>query len=251
MNVLVTGAAGFIGENLVFRLAESGAVVHAFCYTPEEARRLVHPKIKTFLGDVLDKERIGIAMAGCQQVYHLAAFAKVWVKDIRVIHDVNVTGTLNVLDKAKELGVDRVVVTSSAGVIGPSRKQQVTEDSEPWIGYSTEYERAKAIMEEKTGEYAREGLNVVIVNPTRVYGPGLLSESNAVTRIVIKYMCGKWHFIPGDGKKIGNYAFIDDVVNGYVSAMEKGRSGERYILGGENRSYNELFESIRNISGKR
>jgi len=247
-NVLVTGAAGFIGKQLAFRLADSGAVVHAFCYTQEEAQTLVHPNIKTFLGDVLDKPSIHKAMFGCNQVYHLAAFAKAWVKDVRIIRGINVTGALNVLDIAKELGVAKVVVTSSAGVIGPSRGEMVTEKSEQWVNHFTEYEKSKSIMEERISKYVSEGLHVVIVNPTRVYGPGVLSESNAITRIIRDYMRGKWRIMPGNGGKRGNYVFIDDVVTGHVLAMKKGMSGERYLLGGENQSYESFFQLVKEIS---
>jgi len=124
----------------------------------------------------------------------------------------------------------------------------VTEKSEQWVKHFTEYEKSKSIMEERTNKYVREGLNVVIVNPTRVYGPGLLSESNAVTRVIKDYMRGKWRIMPGNGRRTGNYAFIDDVVTGHVLAMKKGMSGERYILGGENQSYESFFQHVKEIS---
>ncbi|MDP4226830.1 MAG: NAD-dependent epimerase/dehydratase family protein, partial [Bacteroidota bacterium] len=98
---------------------------------------------------------------------------------------------------------------------------------------------------------AGEGQHIVIVNPTRVYGPGLLSESNGVTRMVKLYLEGKWHFIPGNGISIGNYVFVDDVVQGHILAMENGRIGENYILGGENINYLDFFDRIRDISGDR
>ncbi len=95
-----------------------------------------------------------------------------------------------------------------------------------------------------------KGLHAVIVSPPRVYGPGLLSESNGMTRIIHRYEQGKWRLIPGDGSKISNYVFVDDVVHGHWLAMEKGKSGEKYILGGQNASYNEFFSMLKHISQK-
>jgi farnesol dehydrogenase len=90
-----------------------------------------------------------------------------------------------------------------------------------------------------------------MVNPPRIYGPGIITESNAVTRLIKLYMAGKWKIMPGDGKRTGSYVYIDDVVNGHILAMQSGRSGERYILGGVNASYNEFFELLAKIAGKK
>ncbi len=117
--------------------------------------------------------------------------------------------------------------------------------------YLTEYEITKQQAEQLCIEYAKEGLHIVIVNPSRVYGPGFLNKSNSVTILIKKYIEGKWRIIPGDGSQIGNYVFIDDVVSGHILAMEKGRSGERYILGGTNVSYNELFDLLAIVWGKK
>jgi farnesol dehydrogenase len=106
-------------------------------------------------------------------------------------------------------------------------------------------------MEKKVLEYAAKGLLVVIVNPTRVFGPGILSEANSATKIINAYIHGKWHFIPGKGNSIGNYVFIDDVVKGHILAMEKGLPGERYILGGTNLNFLDFFSIIADVSGKR
>jgi len=91
----------------------------------------------------------------------------------------------------------------------------------------------------------------VIVNPTRVYGPGPLNVSNSVTKLIKQYTEGKWKFIPGDGMSTGNYVFVDDVINGHILAMERGLAGERYLLGGEDATYHELFDTIASIGGKR
>ncbi len=90
---------------------------------------------------------------------------------------------------------------------------------------------------------------MVIVNPTRVFGPGFLSESNGVTKMIKQYVEGKWRLIPGNGNRSGNYVFVEDVVTGHLLAMERGKSGERYVLGGENISYNQLFQYTRQASG--
>ena len=90
----------------------------------------------------------------------------------------------------------------------------------------------------------------MIVCPTRVYGPGPMVEGNAVTRMIERYVEGRWHALPGDGRKSGNYVYIEDVIDGHLAAMDKGRSGEAYILGGENATYREFFSQLAEISGR-
>jgi nucleoside-diphosphate-sugar epimerase len=102
-------------------------------------------------------------------------------------------------------------------------------------------------MEQRVKDFVEGGLNVVLVNPTRVYGPGPLSESNSLTKIIKAYVQGRWHIIPGLGNSIGNYVFIEDVVNGHILAMNRGLPGERYVLGGENKSYNDFFDILSKI----
>ncbi|NND31468.1 MAG: NAD-dependent epimerase/dehydratase family protein, partial [Saprospiraceae bacterium] len=93
------------------------------------------------------------------------------------------------------------------------------------------------------------GMQVIVVNPTRIYGPGLRGQSNSVTHMIELFMKGKWHFIPGNGNSQGNYVYVEDVINGHLLAMQKGRSGERYILGGDNVTYNEFFDLLKDITG--
>ena len=251
MNIFITGATGFIGANLAHKLANEGHTVHALVRTPSKASLLQHERILLFEGDLSNKENIAAAMATCDQVYHLAAFAQVWDKDPNTFHRINVDGCILIMEQALLAGVKRMVLTSTAGVFGPAVDgKPVSEDTPRKLPFFTEYESTKAEAEVVAQKYLPKGLEVVIVNPTRVYGPGFLSKSNAVTMMVKQYIIGKWKLLPGDGSKTGNYVYVDDVVQGHLLAMEKGRSGERYILGGSNVSYTQIFDSVKKISKK-
>jgi NAD+-dependent farnesol dehydrogenase len=250
MSILITGSTGFIGANLAMALANQGHKVHALYRSEKKAEALQHKNIVLCKGDILDKDSLKKAMAGCSQVYHIAAFTDVWTKYPSLIHDLNVTGTLNVYDTALELGAKDIVFTSTAGVLGPSLNEVVNENTEHAMGYFLEYERTKALAEEKTKAYVTKGLNIRIVNPTRVYGPGLLSKSNSVTIMIHSYAKGKWRLIPGNGKSIGNYVFVASVVQGHILAMEKGKTGERYLLGGDNVSYLDFFKTLKKLTGR-
>lgn len=250
--IFLTGATGFIGERLALRLAEDGHQVHALVRDPHKAARLTHPQIIKFAGDLSDEAAMKAAMAGCSEAYHLAALAKVWDKNPNAFYEINVLGTRKLLDAARDAGVAKVVVTSTAGVMGPSSAKWpiVSENSERATDFFTEYESTKYESEQEIIARAQQGEHIVIVNPTRVYGPGFLSDSNAVTMMITRYSQGKWRVIPGDGHKVGNYVFVEDVVNGHLLAMERGRSGERYLLAGENASYNEFFEQLAEVCGQ-
>lgn len=250
MKVLVTGSTGFIGIKLALFLAEAGYTVHALYRSESKIKHLNHKNIRPKKGNILDKKSIENAMEGCEYVFHLAGYARVWHKDSDMFHKINYTGTKHVLDAAKKYGVKKTVVTSTAGALGPSINGTITEKSPPPRHFFTDYERTKANAEKLTRHYAKKGLHVVVVNPTRVFGPGLLSDSNSVTKLISMFIRGKFRFLPGNGKSIGNYVFIDDVVKGLVLALEKGKSGERYILGGGNASYRTFFQTIRKVSGK-
>jgi nucleoside-diphosphate-sugar epimerase len=252
MQIFITGATGFVGERLAMYLAQQGHTVHALVRDVEKARKiLIHNQIQLFQGDLLELEKIEQAMQNCQQVYHLAAYAKVWDKNPNAFYEMNVTGTTHILEIAQKFSIQKVVVTSTAGVFGASWEEITTEKTIPKIAYTTEYEKTKAIAEQKVAEFVKNGLNAVIVNPTRVYGQGQRTESNAVTKLIDLYRQGKWYFMPGNGKRIGNYVWVDDVVKGHLLAMEKGKMGERYILGGENASYQQFFDTIGELTGKK
>lgn len=250
MKIFVTGSTGYIGQQLTAKLLEQGHTVHALCRTIPRGPVYEHSNYKTFLGDLSDLQSIRTAMAGCAQVYHLAAYARPWAKLPTTFFDVNVKGTVNILDAALATGVEKLVFSSTGATFGSSNGTPVTEESVRKMDFFTEYESSKFIAEERIEHYALKGLHGVIVHPFRVYGPGLWTESNAVSNLVKLYVEGNWHIIPGNGNTLGSFSYIDDVVDGHVLAMERGRSGERYILGGENVSFNEFFDLLKRVSGK-
>lgn len=251
MKILVTGATGFLGINLCNELVKRGYIVNALYRSESKAKSIKHKNIHLFKGDITDIRSIENAMVNCDYVFHMAAYAQVWSKKSDTFYKINYTGVLNVLDVAEREGVKKIIVTSTAGVFGPSDNNIINENSRRQVDYFTLYEKTKAGAEELILKRAARGLNVVIVNPTRVYGPGLMNTSNSVTKMIKLYVEGKFRFLPGNGNSIGNYVFIDDVVNGHILALEKGITGERYILGGENISYIDFFKVLSEISKKK
>ena len=247
--VFLTGASGFIGRHLAQQLAKGGTRVHVLARTTSQTSHLQHANIRLFQGDLLNRDSIRIAMKGCSQVYHLGGLAKMWMKDKAAYHRVNVTGTDNVLTAAASSGVEKIIVTSTAGVLPPSNGTLTNEDSPKQPSLYTEYERTKNEGEELAKAYASQGLPVVIINPTKVYGPGPIDDSNSATMMARNYMLGTWKIIPGNGKGAMNYVYIDDEVNGIITAMEKAQPGSQYIIGGENASYDRFFELVRSIAG--
>lgn len=251
MRVLVTGATGFIGSRLIEALTGFGYEVNVLVRSPDKLA-VRHPENLTIhQGDVLNIEKINQAMKNCNAVFHLAAFAGIWSADKMLPYIINVTGTKNILDAAVHNQVPKVIFTSSAGTLSPSINTELVDENTPLPHtYHTDYEQSKLQAEHLCLEYNARGLDVIIVNPTRVFGPGPLNKSNSVTILIKNYLKGQWRFLPGNGESIGNYAFIDDVVKGHILAMQLGKPGEKYVLGGTNASYNEFFKSLAETSGK-
>lgn len=249
--IFITGATGFIGQELTKRLAGEEHQVRALYRSKAKATSLLHNNIELVKGDLLDTAAIRKGLQDCEEVYHLAAYAAMWSPDPKVFERLNLEVTRQLLEAAKNAGVRKVVVTSTAGVIGPSDEQAVDESTPRKVDFFSEYERTKWLAEEFISEWESGSTQVVIVNPTRVYGPGLLSVSNGVTRMIDLYIRGKFRVLPGKGNRIGNYTFIEDVVEGHIRAMDKGRHRERYLLGGHNISYTDFFSVLSEVTGRR
>ncbi len=246
----VTGGTGFIGQRLVQRLAAEGNRVHVLSRDPGKSTLFPQPEVHFFTGDILDIDSFKDAMQGCNGVYHLAAYARSWPENEKIFFDYNVQGTQNVLQAAKELGAGRVVFCSTAGILSPASESPANENTPRNIPFFTPYEKSKYRAEQLIKETVQRGQDAVIVNPSRLFGPGALNESNSVTKIIHKYMQSKWHILPGNGKRYGNYVFVDDVAEGLILAMKKGRSGERYILGGTDLTYSRFFQELAAVTGK-
>jgi NAD+-dependent farnesol dehydrogenase len=252
VNIFVTGATGYVGKNLSMKLAREGYIVHALYRDIAKTKGLEHDNIKLFHGDILDKKSLFNGMKDCTMVFHTAAFTSVWTRKPSTIETLNVNGTVNILETALELSVEKVVYTSTAGVFGPSGEIMTDENAPYPPDFFTHYERTKAQIEQTiVPEFIHKGVQVVIVNPTRIYGPGLLNDANSVSKIIKRHLEGKIGLVPSDGKSIGNYVFVDDVVEGQILAMKKGKPGERYILAGENIAFIDLMKLIARESGQK
>ncbi len=253
MNCLLTGANGFIGIRLAEELSSGGHTVRCLVRSPDKFRPLSGLNgVTPVIGDLGSVHILEAAARGCDTVFHLAAFAKPWSKDKSLPFRINVTGTENVLKAAHKAGVKRFVFTSSAAVIGPSPGIDPIDEEYPRsVPFFNEYEETKAAAEELVKSYSRDGMECVIVNPTRVYGPGPVNESNSVTRMISMYSRGRWRIIPGDGTCVGNYVLVDDVVRGHIQAALMGKAGHRYILGGDNITFDQFFETLADLTGKR
>lgn len=248
MKIFITGATGFIGQHLANILAREGNEVNALVRRKNVPDLIKHSNIHLHEGNLLDEGSIQKAIEGCEQVYHLAGYARAWNKDINTFYNVNVTGTKNILDAAKAASVKKVVAASTAGVFPPAKNgQPVDETAIKQTAIYTEYERTKNLGEELCRQYAANGLPVVIINPTKVFGPGPVDESNSATLMIRDYIRGKWKVIPGNGKGVMDYVYVDDVAEGFKKAMEKGDPGEQYILGGNNVSYDDFFGTVKRM----
>ena len=251
--IFVTGATGFIGTKLVNELVRQGHTVHALTRAASNHDGLHHERIHFVQGDIMNPESLLSGMKGCTHVFHLAAYAKNWARDKKTFYDHNVLGMHHVFDAARQLGIQRVVWTSTIVTFGPTAPGIVGDETMPRITshYSTEYEETKSIAEKEALQMAADGFPVVLVNPTRVYGPGKMTEGNSVSLMIDQYDRGLLPILLNHGVNIGNYALVDDLVRGHILAMEKGRIGERYIIGGENASLKHFYELVDEVSGKK
>jgi nucleoside-diphosphate-sugar epimerase len=247
--ILVTGATGFIGRELCLALAGMDYDVKALCRDTGHPYLIKHKNIVPVQGDILYPDSLKKAMKDCTQVYHTAALAKMWSRNPDAFYDTNVTGTRNVLTAAINAGVAKVVYTSTCGVWGPTLNFPLSEDEPRIVGFPIAYERTKYLAELEVQQFVNQGLDVVTVNPSRVFGEGPVTDSNTVSKMVSGYLRGKWRVIPGTGEQVANYAYLADVISGHIAAMEKGVTGNRYILGGEDISFNQFFSVVGIASG--
>ncbi len=251
--IFVSGATGFIGTKLVNVLLQQGHIIHALSRSTSNRGGLEHERVKFFVGDIMNVDSLITAMRGCSQVYHLAAYAKNWAKDTSIFYKQNFEGMKNIFEAARKNNIERIVFTSTIVTFGPTYPNSLADENSPRITpkYYTEYEESKAVAEVEAIKMAKEGYPIVIVNPTRVYGPGKMTEGNSVSLMIDQYSRGLMPILLNKGVNVGNYVLVDDLVQGHILAMEKGKIGERYIIGGENASLKKFFELVGEVSGKK
>lgn len=250
MKILITGATGQIGHKLALTLAERNNEIHILVRNPNSPNIPVHKNIKVFQGDITDAQSISKAIDGCNQVYHTAALVKIFDTDATQFYKTNVEGTYNLLQKSLEFGIEKFLFTSSCSVIGPSNGKPLNEDDSRITPFSCDYDSTKYEAENLVKKYASKGLHTVIASPSRIYGKSCTETKSITMNTVIQnFLKGKLTFIPKPSHMIANYCFINDVIEGHILALNKGKSGENYILGGENISYKDFFDTLKNVSG--
>jgi farnesol dehydrogenase len=237
MRVLITGATGYLGRVLVSAFQASGHSTVAF--SRHASASGVPGEVVD--GDVRDATALARAALGCDALCHSAALVSVWRKRREDFDDTNVGGLRNALDAARAAGIGRVVYTSSFLALPP------TGASAP--GRWNDYQRTKVLADELASRAVADGAPVVRVYPGVIYGPGALTEGNLIGTMVSDHLRGKLPGIVG-ADCVWSYAWLDDVARGHVAAVERGRPGGRYRLGGENHPQMRVFELVRELTGR-
>lgn len=248
MKALVTGASGFVGAAVARALAAAGWRVRALRRRGSDAGNLRELEVEAVDGDLLDPASLAAAVDGCDALLHVAADYRLGARDPAALYRTNVDGTRNVLAAARAAGVARVVHTSSVATIGipadGTPGDELTPVSlEAMIGH---YKRSKYLAEEVAREFARAGLPVVIVNPSTPVGPGDVKPT-PTGQLVLDAARGRMPAYVDTGL---NVVHVEDVAAGHLAALERGRPGERYILGGENLSLREILAQIAALCGR-
>src|SRR6266481_4232394 len=246
---LVTGATGFVGSAVARALLRAGHRVRVLARPNSDRRNLANLSVEIAEGSMEDPPSLARAVTGCRYVYHVAADYRIWVPDPAPMFRANVEGTRDLLTAALEAGAERVVYTSSVATLGlihgGSADENTPSSAEDMIG---PYKRSKFAAEEVVRGLARErGLPVVIVNPSTPVGPGDIKPT-PTGRLILEAARGQMPAFVDTGL---NIVHVDDVAEGHLAAADKGRIGERYILGGENMTLAEILGEIAEVVGRR
>ncbi|MFO0700317.1 MAG: NAD-dependent epimerase/dehydratase family protein [Nitrospira sp.] len=247
MKALVTGATGFVGAAVARALVRTGVAVRVLARPDADLTNLDGLPVERVTGDLRDPMSLRTALTGCRHLYHVAAHYALWAKDPSIFYDVNVTGTRNLLEAARDVGIERTIYCSTIGAIGlPPGGGLGTEETpvslEQMAGH---YKRSKYLAEQEVHKLAKEGLPVVIVNPSAPVGEGDIKPT-PTGQVIVDFMKGR---MPAYIETGMNIIDVDDVATGHLLAMDKGRQGERYILGGTNLLLREVFEILSTLTG--
>jgi len=245
---LVTGATGFIGANLVRVLLERGRKVKCLVRSTSNRKGLDGLDVEICIGDICDPTSLDRAVSGCDEVYHAAAEYRFWSQDPEAYYRSNIDGTRNILDACLKANTPKVVYTSTVGTMGLADLPQYCDERTPMTGdqLSNHYKRSKFKAEIVALGYAARGLPLVIVNPSAPIGAFDIKPT-PTGKIVVDFLQGRMPAYMNTGL---NIVHVRDVALGHVLAAEKGRLGERYILGNQNMSLSEIFEALAELTGR-
>ncbi len=247
MKAFITGATGFVGSHVAGVLAEQGADLRLLVRATSNLKNIEGLKADTVVGDLRQPESLQNAISGCDAVFHVAADYRLWVRDPDEMYRANVEGTKALLAAARKCGVKRVVYTSSVATMGftsdgPSADENSPVSLESMIG---PYKRSKFIAEQVALEAGRGGMDVVVVNPTTPVGDRDIKPT-PTGRIVVDFLKRKFPAYADTGL---NLVDVDECARGHINAFEKGKSSERYILGGENLTLKQILDKLGAITG--
>ena len=247
MRAFVTGATGFVGSHVARVLAEQGADLRLLVRSGSDPKNIAGLTAERVVGDLRDPGSLEKAIAGCDAVFHVAADYRLWVRDPEQMYRSNVDGTRAVIEAARKNGVRRVVYTSSVATMGFSSNGHVADEDSPvsiedMIG---PYKRSKFMAEQIAIEAGRGGMDVVVVNPSTPVGERDIKPT-PTGRIVVDFLKKKFPAYVDTGL---NLVDVEACARGHVAAFEKGRSGERYILGGENLTLKQILDKLGAITG--
>jgi farnesol dehydrogenase len=237
VNILVTGGTGYLGRAVVSALAARGHTVTLFARTATSSSLPGRPVD----GDIRDADAVHAAAEGCHAIVHMAALVSVWRPRARDFDEVNVNGLRNVLAAARTSGARKVIYTSSFLALPPS------DAREPLA--ANDYQRTKVVAEQVAAGAERAGIPLIRMYPGVVYGPGELTEGNLVGRLIRDHLRRRLPGLVGP-RRTWSYAYVDDVARAYVEALERGRAGTQYRLGGENVPQMRVFEVVRQLTGR-
>jgi nucleoside-diphosphate-sugar epimerase len=246
MKYFITGATGFIGGVLTKQLRAEGHEVHVSVRSPEKARELYELGVRLFVGDVTNKESMREGMTGADGVYHVAGWYKIGAKDKSGGEKVNIQGTRNVLELMQELKIPKGVYTSTLAVNSDTKGKLVDETYQFTGQHLSEYDRTKAVAHDIANQFIANGLPLVIVMPGLVYGPG---DTSSVRTSILDFLLGRLPMLPTQTALC--WAHADDIVRGHILAMEKGKTGETYIVAGEVCTLADAYKLASRITGKR
>ncbi len=249
MRALVTGATGFVGAAVARALLREGWQVRALMRSGADRSNLQRLDLEIAVGDLTERSSLDRALVGCQALFHVAADYRLGAPDPGQLYRTNVEGTRNILLAAQHAGVGRIVYTSSVATMGiPSDGTPGDERTPVGLGAMIgHYKRSKYLAEQVVLAAAKEGLPVVIVNPSTPVGPGDVKPT-PTGQVVLDAASGRMPAYVDTGL---NIVHVDDVAAGHLLAFHRGRSGERYILGGEDMTLREILAHIARLTGRR